>query len=70
MDVPIRVVWSNVSNPDIEDDGVVIHAQYSSNTFVQSGAFFSTYVQLYCGSSDWTEKRKITLYVKYTKTTD
>ena len=67
---PIRIVCGSAANPNLEDDGVVIPAQYDSNTFIQLGAFSSTYVQLYCGTSSWTEKTHVTLCLEYTKTTD
>lgn len=70
IDLPIRIVCGNASNPDIIDGGVVIPAQYDSTTFIQLGAFSSSYVQLYCGSQNWTNKRKVLLCLEYTKTTD
>lgn len=69
IDTPIRIVCGNISLPD-GSGAITIPAQYDATTFVQFGAFRTTGLQLYCGSTNWTPLTHITLCLEYTKTTD
>ena len=69
IETPIRVAFGKATVPG-GSGSITIPAQYDSTTFVQLGAFSDTHVQLFAGSTNWTDMKEITLCLEYTKTTD
>ena len=68
IETPIRIAFGKGTVPS--SSSITIPAQYDSTTFIQLGAFSNTYVQLFAGSTNWTDMKEITLCLEYTKTTD